>query len=84
MILPFVFTGTFFPALLRGDDDKKLAVYVFDGIGAFIGAVISFSIPLLIGFGMFYIAALVIFVLTAISVTLYRTFWHNYTGGRPV
>lgn len=84
MIMPFIFTGTFFPSLLRGDDDKKLAVYIFDGIGAFIGAVISFSLPLLTGFRMFYIAALVIFVLTAISVTSYRTFWHNYTGGRPV
>ena len=77
MIIPFIFSGTFFPTILRGDDDKKLVVYVFDGIGAFIGAVISFSIPLLIGFRMFYIIALIIFFLTAISVTVFRAFWYN-------
>jgi len=72
MVLPFIFTGSFFPAIFRGGDSKKLLIFVLDGLGAFIGAVIAFSLPLLVGFRMFYMAALVLFIVTAASIMAYQ------------
>ncbi|MFC2091242.1 spermidine synthase [Elusimicrobiota bacterium] len=72
MMVGFIYTGTLFPAIFKGNDSMKVVIFIMDGLGALIGAVISFSLPLLAGFRVFYSTAIIIFIVTAASIMMFE------------
>ena len=72
LLAPVAFvTGSFFPALFEVAADNPLGVFAADSIGAAIGSMVSFFIPIVFGFGWFFAFASVIFWLTAIATYLF-------------
>ena len=69
LIAPVAFvTGSFFPALFEAAAKNPLGVFAADSVGAAIGSMASFFIPIVFGFGWFFIFATVIFWGTALIV----------------
>jgi spermidine synthase len=78
LLAPVAFvTGSFFPALFEAAADNPLGVFAADSIGAAIGSMASFFIPIVFGFGWFFVFATVIFWATAIATYL---FFRNLRG----
>ena len=73
LLAPVAFvTGSFFPALFEAAADNPLGVFAADSIGAAIGSMTSFFIPIVLGFNWFFVIATVMFWVTV--VTMYAFF----------
>jgi hypothetical protein len=82
LLAPVAFvTGSFFPALFEAAADSPLGVFAADSIGAAIGSMISFFIPIVFGFEWFFVIATLMFWLTAAAI--YR-FFHGGRGAEPL
>ena len=72
LLAPVAFvTGSFFPALFEAAADNPLGVFAADSIGAAIGSLVSFFIPIVFGFSWFFVFATVIFWATALATYLF-------------
>ena len=65
-------TGSFFPVLFEAAAKKPLVVFAADAIGAALGLLISFFVPIVFGFSWFFVAATTVFLITLIAT--YRFF----------
>ena len=82
LLAPVAFvTGSFFPALFETASENPLAVFAADSIGAAIGSLASFFIPIVFGFNWFFVFATVMFWATAMVT---YTFFRNLEGPVPV
>jgi hypothetical protein len=69
LIAPVAFvTGSFFPALFEAAAKNPLGVFAADSVGAALGSMASFFIPIVFGFDWFFVFATVIFWATALIV----------------
>jgi hypothetical protein len=72
LLAPVAFvTGSFFPALFEAAAKNPLGVFAADSIGAAIGSMASFFIPIVFGFSWFFAFATVMFWATAIATFLF-------------
>jgi len=72
LIAPVAFvTGSFFPALFEAAAENPLGVFAADSIGAAIGSMASFFIPIVFGFSWFFAFAAVMFWMTAAATYLF-------------
>jgi spermidine synthase len=72
LLAPVAFvTGSFFPALFEAAAENPLAVFAADSIGAAIGSMASFFIPIVFGFNWFFVFATVMFWATAFATFLF-------------
>ena len=80
LIAPVAFvTGSFFPALFEAAAGNPLGVFAADSIGAAIGSMASFFIPIVFGFDWFFVFASVIFWATSLVTFL---FFRNLKAGQ--
>ena len=78
LLAPVAFvTGSFFPALFEAAAENPLGVFAADSIGAAIGSMASFFIPIVFGFSWFFAFATAMFWLTAVATYL---FFRNLAG----
>ena len=79
LLAPVAFvTGSFFPALFEAAAENPLGVFAADSIGAAIGSMASFFIPIVFGFDWFFLFASLMFWLTALVTLL---FFRNLDAG---
>ena len=72
LLAPVAFvTGSFFPALFEAAARNPLGVFAADAIGAAIGSMASFFIPIVFGFSWFFTFATAIFWVTALATFLF-------------
>jgi hypothetical protein len=72
LLAPVAFvTGSFFPALFEAAAENPLTVFAADSIGAAIGSLASFFIPIVFGFDWFFTAATLMFWATALATFLF-------------
>ena len=72
LLAPVAFvTGSFFPALFEAAAENPLGVFAADAIGAAIGSMASFFIPIVFGFNWFFVFATVMFWATALVTFLF-------------
>lgn len=72
LLAPVAFvTGSFFPALFEAAAENPLGVFAADSIGAAIGSMASFFIPIVFGFNTFFLFASVMFWLTSLATYLF-------------
>jgi spermidine synthase len=72
LLAPVAFvTGSFFPALFEAAAENPLGVFAADSIGAAIGSMASFFIPIVFGFNWFFVFATVMFWATALVTFLF-------------
>jgi len=72
LLAPVAFvTGSFFPALFEAAAENPLAVFAADSIGAAIGSLASFFIPIVFGFDWFFATATIMFWATALATFLF-------------
>ncbi len=72
LLAPVAFvTGSFFPALFEAAAENPLGVFAADSIGAAIGSMASFFIPIVFGFSWFFTFATVMFWATALATYLF-------------
>jgi hypothetical protein len=72
LLAPVAFvTGSFFPALFEAAADNPLGVFAGDAIGAAIGSMASFFIPIVFGFTWFFAFATAMFWATAVATYLF-------------
>jgi spermidine synthase len=72
LLAPVAFvTGSFFPALFEAAADRPLGVFAADSIGAAIGSMASFFIPIVFGFNWFFVFATAMFWATALVTYLF-------------
>ena len=72
LLAPVAFvTGSFFPALFEAAAENPLAVFAADSIGAAIGSLASFFIPIVFGFSWFFVFATFMFWATALVTYLF-------------
>jgi spermidine synthase len=72
LLAPVAFvTGSFFPALFEAAAENPLGVFAADSIGAAIGSMASFFIPIVFGLDRFFLFASVMFWLTALATLLF-------------
>jgi hypothetical protein len=72
LLAPVAFvTGSFFPALFEAAAENPLAVFAADSIGAAIGSMASFFIPIVLGFNWFFVFATLMFWTTAFVTFLF-------------
>jgi hypothetical protein len=72
LLAPVAFvTGSFFPALFEAAADNPLGVFAADSIGAAIGSMASFFIPIVFGFNWFFVFATAMFWATALVTYLF-------------
>ena len=64
-------TGSFFPALFELSHDNPLAVFALDAIGAGLGSMLAFFLPIAFGFSAFFPVAGGIFLLTCCASWLF-------------
>ena len=64
-------TGSFFPALFEAAAENPLGVFAADSIGAAIGSMASFFIPIVLGFSWFFVFATAMFWATAAATYLF-------------
>jgi hypothetical protein len=82
LIAPVAFvTGSFFPALFEAAAENPLGVFAADSIGAAIGSMASFFIPIVFGFDWFFVFATVIFWATAFATFLFFRNLKSATAG---
>jgi spermidine synthase len=72
MLAPVAFvTGSFFPALFEAAAENPLGVFAADSIGAAIGSMAAFFIPIVFGFSWFFLFATAMFWATALATFLF-------------
>ncbi|MEA3409952.1 MAG: hypothetical protein U9R74_00230 [Pseudomonadota bacterium] len=72
LLAPVAFvTGSFFPALFEAAAENPLGVFAADAIGAAVGSMASFFIPIVLGFSWFFAFAAVMFWMTAAATYLF-------------
>ena len=72
ILLPVAFvTGSFFPALFDAAARNPLGVFAADAIGAAAGSLMSFFVPIVFGFDLFFMFATGLFWLTAVCTWLF-------------
>ena len=72
LLAPVAFvTGSFFPALFEAAAENPLGVFAADSIGAAIGSMASFFIPIVFGFDWFFLFASTMFWVTALATLLF-------------
>ena len=72
LLAPVAFvTGSFFPALFEAAAENPLGVFAGDAIGAAIGSMASFFIPIVFGFGWFFVFATAMFWVTAAATYVF-------------
>ncbi|MGD2112215.1 MAG: hypothetical protein PVI50_02430 [Gammaproteobacteria bacterium] len=72
LLAPVAFvTGSFFPALFEAAAENPLGVFAADSIGAAIGSMASFFIPIVFGFSWFFTFATVMFWATSLATFLF-------------
>ena len=72
LLAPVAFvTGSFFPALFEAAAGNPLGVFAADSIGAAIGSMASFFIPIVFGFSWFFAFATFMFWATALATFLF-------------
>ncbi len=72
LLLPVAFvTGSFFPALFEAAARNPLGVFAADAIGAAIGSLLAFFVPIVFGFDLFFWFATALFWLTALFTWLF-------------
>jgi hypothetical protein len=81
LLAPVAFvTGSFFPALFEVAAENPLGVFAGDAIGAAIGSMASFFIPIVFGFGWFFVFATAMFWVTAVATYV---FFRDLAESRP-
>ena len=65
-------TGCFFPLLFERAQRNQLGVFAMDAVGAAIGSLISFFLPIAFGFRAFFVVVAVVFALTATAHVLFH------------
>ena len=65
-------TGSFFPVLFEAAAKKPLVVFAADAIGAALGLLVSFFVPIVFGFSLFFVVSTLVFIITLIVT--YRFF----------
>jgi hypothetical protein len=77
LVAPVAFvTGSFFPALFDLAARNPLAVFAMDAVGAAVGSMASFFIPIAFGFSVFFPVAAAVFLATCVAT------W-RFTRGLP-
>ena len=72
LLAPVAFvTGSFFPALFEQASHNPLAVFAMDAVGAGLGSMTAFFLPIAFGFDIFFPVAAGVFVLTSICTYLF-------------
>jgi hypothetical protein len=72
LLAPVAFvTDSLFPALFEAAAENPLAVFAADSIGAAIGSLASFFIPIVFGFDWFFATATIMFWATALATFLF-------------
>ncbi|MGD8615375.1 MAG: hypothetical protein PVI91_06885 [Gammaproteobacteria bacterium] len=72
LLAPVAFvTGSFFPTLFEAAAENPLAVFAADSIGAAIGSMASFFIPIVFGFSWFFVFATAMFWTTALATFVF-------------
>ena len=72
LLAPVAFvTGSFFPALFEMAAENPLSVFAADSIGAAVGSMASFFIPIVFGFSWFFVFATAMFWATALVTFLF-------------
>ncbi|MEM7232996.1 MAG: hypothetical protein AAF517_12505 [Planctomycetota bacterium] len=68
LVAPVAFvTGSFFPALFERAAGNPLAVFALDAVGAALGSLLAFFLPIALGFHYFFPVAAVVFIATALG-----------------
>lgn len=72
LVAPVAFvTGSFFPALFEAAAHNPLAVFAMDAVGAALGSMIAFFLPIAFGFHVFFPVGAGLFLLTALATWLF-------------
>jgi hypothetical protein len=72
LLAPVAFvTGSFFPALFEAAAKKPLVVFAADAIGSAIGMMVSFFVPIVLGFNWFFVVGTVVFWTTVVGTYLF-------------
>ncbi len=84
LLAPVAFvTGSFFPALFEAAAENPLGVFAADSIGAAVGSMASFFIPIVFGFNWFFVFATVMFWATAFVTFLFFRNLETAPAGVP-
>ncbi len=63
LFLPLVgMTGSFFPSIFIGARERLLSIFVMDAVGSLIGGLISFFVPIFMGFNLFFLLTPIVFL----------------------
>jgi len=83
LLAPVAFvTGSYFPVLFEQAAHNPLAVFAMDAVGAGLGSMTAFFLPIAFGFDTFFPVAAGVFVLTSICTYLFfRQSGRSETGG---
>lgn len=76
-------TGSLFPALFDQVPAARLAMFAMDAVGAAIGGLLSFFVPILFGFQVFEGLALFLFALTGVGLVLFLRRHDNSESRQP-
>ena len=78
MLVPAVLiTGTFFPVIFEAIPMGRLQLFSMDAVGAALGAILAFFVPMLFGFQVFTIVAMSVFLITGICMLAFLFFSRN-------
>ena len=68
LVAPIAFvTGSFFPALFELASHNPLAVFAMDAVGAALGSMVAFFLPIAFGFDVFFPVGAAVFIVTCIA-----------------
>jgi hypothetical protein len=72
LVAPIAFvTGSFFPALFELSSHNPLAVFAMDAVGAALGSMAAFFLPIAFGFDVFFPVGAAVFIVTCVSCFLF-------------
>jgi hypothetical protein len=64
-------TGSFFPALFEAAAHNPLTVFAMDAVGAALGSLTAFFIPIALGFSYFFPTTCALFMVTDLATYLF-------------
>jgi spermidine synthase len=67
----FLVTGLFFPVLFEKLPRGRLALFAMDAVGAALGGLVAFFVPMLFGLGIFTVVAVATFVCCGLGMVLF-------------
>lgn len=68
LVLGTLVTGAMFPTLFERHESSRLSIFALDAIGAAVGAMFAFFVPILFGIAVFRMLALVLFLATGAAM----------------